>query len=144
MAHDYGYIKRTEGADGDHVDAFIGDNPESQSVYVVDQRNADGTFDEHKVMLGFDDEASARAGYLANYSKGWKGLGDIRAMTMDEFKGGLKRATLLDQQQKPLRQAMIQIMRRKLLRQRLRRIPAMTLMHRAAKRKQRQSQAPKG
>lgn len=89
MAHDYGYIKRTEGADGDHVDAFIGDNPESQSVYVVDQRNADGTFDEHKVMLGFDDEASARAGYLANYSKGWKGLGDIRTMTMDEFKGWL-------------------------------------------------------
>lgn len=90
MAHDYGYIKRTEGADGDHVDAFIGDNPESQSVYVVDQRNADGTFDEHKVMLGFDDEASARAGYLANYSKGWKGLGDIRTMTMDEFKGWIK------------------------------------------------------
>ncbi|MGL4626961.1 MAG: LPD5 domain-containing protein, partial [Plesiomonas shigelloides] len=89
MAHDYGYIKRTEGADGDHVDAFIGDNPESQNVYVVDQRNADGTFDEHKVMLGFDDEASARAGYLANYSKGWKGLGDIRSMTMDEFKGWL-------------------------------------------------------
>lgn len=90
MAHDYGYIKRTEGADGDHVDAFIGDNPESQNVYVVDQRNADGTFDEHKVMLGFDDEASARAGYLANYSKGWKGLGDVRTMTMDEFKGWIK------------------------------------------------------
>ncbi|MCX2533693.1 hypothetical protein OQ486_09410 [Plesiomonas shigelloides] len=90
MAHDYGYIKRTEGADGDHVDAFIGDNPESQNVYVVDQRNADGTFDEHKVMLGFDDETSARAGYLANYSKGWKGLGDVRSMTMDEFKGWIK------------------------------------------------------
>ncbi|WP_039045379.1 LPD38 domain-containing protein [Plesiomonas shigelloides] len=89
MAHDYGYIKRTEGADGDHVDVFIGDNPESQNVYVIDQRNTDGTFDEHKVMLGFDDEASARAGYLANYSKGWKGLGDVRTMTMNEFKGWL-------------------------------------------------------
>ncbi|MGY3944807.1 LPD38 domain-containing protein [Aeromonas tecta] len=91
MAHDYGYIKRTEGADGDHVDVFIGDQPESEQVYVVDQVDPQtGKFDEHKVMLGFADEAAARAGYLANYEPGWKGLGTIKAMPVKAFKRWLK------------------------------------------------------
>lgn len=91
MAHDYGYIKRTEGADGDHVDVFIGDQPESEQVYVVDQVDPKtGKFDEHKVMLGFADEAAARAGYLANYEPGWKGLGAIKAMPVKAFKRWLK------------------------------------------------------
>ncbi|WP_421215966.1 LPD38 domain-containing protein [Aeromonas enteropelogenes] len=91
MAHDYGYIKRTEGADGDHVDVFIGDQPESEQVYVVDQVDPKtGKFDEHKVMLGFPDEASAKAGYQANYQPGWKGMGAIKAMPMTDFKAWLK------------------------------------------------------
>ncbi|MGL6576487.1 hypothetical protein ACSZOM_10305 [Aeromonas hydrophila] len=91
MAHDYGYIKRTEGADGDHVDVFIGDQPESEQVYVVDQVDPKtGKFDEHKVMLGFGDEAAARAGYLANYEQGWEGLGAIKAMPLDQFKHWLE------------------------------------------------------
>jgi len=62
MAHDYGYIKRTLGADGGHVDVFIGDQPDSETVYVVDQVDpGTGKFDEHKVMMGFADESSARA-----------------------------------------------------------------------------------
>ncbi|MGE6115267.1 LPD38 domain-containing protein [Aeromonas salmonicida] len=91
MAHDYGYIKRTLGADGDHVDVFIGDQPDSETVYVVDQVDPKtGKFDEHKVMMGFADEQAARAGYLANYEKGWKGLGTIKAMPVDEFKTWVK------------------------------------------------------
>ncbi|WP_257621847.1 LPD38 domain-containing protein [Aeromonas hydrophila] len=91
MAHDYGYIKRTEGADGDHVDVFIGDQPESEQVDVVDQVDPKtGKFDEHKVMLGFGDEAAARAGYLANYEQGWEGLGAIKAMPLDQFKHWLE------------------------------------------------------
>lgn len=91
MAHDYGYIKRTEGADGDHVDVFLGDNPDSQQVFVVNQVDPDtGKFDEHKVMLGFDSEQDARAGYLANYQADWKGLGDIQAMPVEGFKRWLK------------------------------------------------------
>lgn len=91
MAHDYGYIKRTEGADGDHVDVLIGDQLDSETVYVVDQVDPKtGKFDEHKVMLGFYDEAAARAGYLANYEQGWKGLGTIKAMPLDEFKHWVK------------------------------------------------------
>lgn len=92
LKHHYGYIRRTEGADGDHVDVFLGPRSEDADapVFVVDQVNADGSFDEHKVMLGFDDEASARAGYLANYSKGWQGLSAIKQMSTAEFKAWLK------------------------------------------------------
>lgn len=91
MAHDYGYIKRTLGADGDHVDVFIGDQPDSETVYVVDQVDPKtGKFDEHKVMMGFADEQAAQAGYLANYEKGWKGLGSIKAMPVEEFKRWVK------------------------------------------------------
>ena len=91
MAHDYGYIKRTLGADGDHVDVFIGDRPDSETVYVVDQVDPKtGKFDEHKVMMGFANEQAARDGYLANYEKGWKGLGSIKAMQVEEFKRWVK------------------------------------------------------
>ncbi|WCL51516.1 ParB N-terminal domain-containing protein [Leptospira sp. GIMC2001] len=82
----YGYFKRTEGKDGDHVDVFIGPNVLSEIVFIVNQNNADGKFDEHKVMLGFDTEAEAKEGYLKNYSPGWKGLGSIISMTIDQFK----------------------------------------------------------
>ncbi|MFB2873695.1 LPD38 domain-containing protein [Aeromonas jandaei] len=91
MAHDYGYIKRTTGADGDHVDVFIGDQPDSETVYVVDQVDPKtGKFDEHKVMMGFADEKAALDGYLANYEKGWKGLSAIKAMPVEEFKRWVK------------------------------------------------------
>ncbi|MGU5731430.1 LPD38 domain-containing protein [Aeromonas jandaei] len=91
MAHDYGYIKRALGADGDHVDVFIGDRPDSEMVYVVDQVDPKtGKFDEHKVMMGFADEQAARDGYLANYEKGWKGLSAIKAMPVEEFKRWVK------------------------------------------------------
>lgn len=91
MAHDYGYIKRTLGADGDHVDVFIGDRPDSETVYVVDQVDPKtGKFDEHKVMMGFADEQAAQAGYLANYEEGWKGLGSIKAMPVEAFKRWVK------------------------------------------------------
>ncbi|WP_421346076.1 LPD38 domain-containing protein [Aeromonas veronii] len=87
MTHDYGYIKRTLGADGDHVDVFIGDQLDSETVYVVDQVDPKtGKFDEHKVLMGFADEQAARDGYLANYEKDWKGLGAIKAMPIAVFK----------------------------------------------------------
>ncbi|MEE9705840.1 PLxRFG domain-containing protein [Aeromonas veronii] len=91
MTHDYGYIKRTLGADGDHVDVFIGDKPDSETVYVVDQVDPiTGKFDEHKVMMGFSDEQAAREGYLGNYEAGWKGLGAIKAMPVESFKRWVK------------------------------------------------------
>ena len=89
MHSHYGYIKKTEGADGDHVDVFVGPNPESEKVFIVDQINPDGSFDEHKVMLGYDSPLRAKTGYSKNYSKGWK-VGPITSMSVDEFKEWLK------------------------------------------------------
>lgn len=91
MKAHYGYIKGTVGKDKDHIDTFIGENPNSVQVFVVDQVNPKtGKFDEHKVMLGYDSEEAARTGYLENYEKGWKGLGSMTPMTIDEFKSWLK------------------------------------------------------
>nr|MBC8465649.1 hypothetical protein [bacterium] len=88
----YGYIKRTEGADGEQVDVFINPKtPESDNVFVVFQNDPKtGKFDEHKVMMGYQSPSQAKRGYLSNYEQGWKGLGSIEEMTHDEFKAWLK------------------------------------------------------
>lgn len=93
MAHHYGYVKGTVGKDKDHVDFFMGPNPESKKVFVVDQTNKDGSFDEHKAMLGFNTIEEARAGYLANYEPGWTGLGAISEMPASAFKSWAKDGT---------------------------------------------------
>jgi len=98
MKHTYGYFKRTEGRDGDQVDVFIGEEPESENVYVVDQVLR-GKFDEHKVMMGFTSIDAAKAGYLANFEKGWNGLGEITEMGVDKFKAWLDKGN----QKKPIR-----------------------------------------
>lgn len=88
--HDtYGYIRGKFGKDGDHLDMFINDKADLDNwdgdVFVVDQVNPDGSFDEHKVMYGYDSMDNAEKAYLANYSKGWKGLGNITGASKDEF-----------------------------------------------------------
>lgn len=75
MNNTYGYIRGTEGVDGDHIDVFLAENMDKwdgKYVFVVDQYNPDGTFDEHKVMLGFNSMEEARSAYLSNYEKGWE------------------------------------------------------------------------
>ena len=86
MHNTYGYIRGTESVDGDHIDIFLSDNPADGNVFVVDQVNKDGSFDEHKVMYGFADVESAKQAYLSNYKKGWQGLGNITEVSKDEFK----------------------------------------------------------
>ena len=88
--HDtYGYIRGKFGKDGDHLDMFINDKADLDNwngdVFVVDQVNPDGSFDEHKVMYGYDSMDDAKKAYLANYSDGWKGLGNITGASKDEF-----------------------------------------------------------
>lgn len=86
MSNTYGYIRGTEGVDGDHIDVFLGPDMNSDMVYVVDQVNTDGSFDEHKVMMGFSSLEDARSAYLSNYEEGWQGLGNITGVALDEFK----------------------------------------------------------
>jgi hypothetical protein len=92
MQHDYGYIRGTEGNDGDHVDVFLG--PEYKDpkhpVHVVNQHDSDThAFDEHKVMMGFPDEDSAMEAYHGNYPDGWTGAHSVSAMPIAEFKSWL-------------------------------------------------------
>jgi hypothetical protein len=86
MNNTYGYIRGTESVDGDHIDVFLGPDMNSDIVYVVDQVNTDGSFDEHKVMMGFSSLEDARSAYLSNYGEGWQGLGNITGVALDEFK----------------------------------------------------------
>lgn len=92
MPHDYGYIKGTEGADGDHIDTFIGPNPQSETVFVIDTKNPEtGKFDEHKSFVGFDSMDEAKNAF----SKAYPGVAvshymGSKEMTMPEFKVWVK------------------------------------------------------
>ncbi len=96
LQNHYGYFKGSVGADKDHVDVFLTDraNDPNLPVFVVDQVNRDGTFDEHKVVMGAANESDARATYLGNYAKGWSGLGAITQMTQDQFKAWVSDAAM--------------------------------------------------
>lgn len=90
MHNTYGYFRGTEGVDGDHIDVFLSndiDGWNGTQVFVVDQYNPDGTFDEHKVMLGFNDASDAKNNYLANYKKGWENGRriDVSAVSLADF-----------------------------------------------------------
>jgi len=95
----YGYIKGTVGADSEkgaaaheveQVDVFVNpdkDISQDNPIFIIDQSTEDGvTFDEHKIMMGFDSEQAASEAYLANYTKDWKGLKQITQATQEEFK----------------------------------------------------------
>ena len=89
---DYGYFKGVQGRDKDQLDMFMGPNPQSQKVFIVNQRTdhkqvvAPNNFDEHKVMLGFDRYDDAVKGYRDAYPRGWEGLGSVSVMTLPQFK----------------------------------------------------------
>ena len=90
MHNTYGYIRGAVGVDGDHIDVFLSndiDGWNGHKVFVVDQYNPNGTFDEHKVMLGFNDADEAKSDYLANYEKGWEDGRriDITGVNLEDF-----------------------------------------------------------
>lgn len=86
MNNDYGYIRGTEGVDGDHIDVFLSDNPEQGNVYVIDQVNQKtGEYDESKVMYGFNSLEEAKDAYLANFEEGWK-VGVVSGVSKEEFR----------------------------------------------------------
>jgi DNA repair protein RadC/GNAT superfamily N-acetyltransferase len=89
----YGYVKRTTGKDGDQVDVYIGPNPKSRQVYIIDQIDPKSReFDEHKVMLGFDDQSEAMAAYDQAFSDGTgeSRRGAVTPMSMDAFRKWLR------------------------------------------------------
>lgn len=86
MHFDYGYIRGSEGTDGDHVDCYLGDNMDAKKVYIVHQNDpVTHKYDEDKCMLGFDTLEDAKKAYLMQYDRpGF--LGKIDTMDFDEFK----------------------------------------------------------
>ncbi len=89
MRSHYGFFigkgKKMKGADGDAVDVFVGPNPESEIIFVIDQFNPDGLWDEHKCVVGVDSAEEARLLYLSNYSPSWTGFGGIVEMNLEQF-----------------------------------------------------------
>lgn len=90
MNNTYGYIRGAVGVDGDHIDVFLSndiDGWNGRKVFVVDQYNPDGSFDEHKVMLGFNDVDEAKSDYLANYETGWENGRriDVSTVNLEDF-----------------------------------------------------------
>ena len=92
LQDNYGYIKATTGNDKEQVDVFVGSLAETaDNVYVVDQVDpSSGAFDEHKIMLGYSSQKDAELAYRRNYSKDWKGMGEVTEMPVAEFKTWVK------------------------------------------------------
>ena len=97
MPAHYGRILGTKGADGDHVDFYMGDMENSDFVLIVNQVDAEtGAWDEHKVILGTGSEAQARRIYEQGFSdgKGKDRIGSATATSFDGFKAWLDGADL--------------------------------------------------
>jgi hypothetical protein len=89
MSH-YGYVAGTKGADGDGVDVFLGPFPESRKVWVLNQTDAAGAFDEHKLLLGFPDEQAAVDAYRFSYSPGWDRFKPPIRLSLDQLRWWLR------------------------------------------------------
>lgn len=94
MNNTYGYFLGTLGKDKDHIDVFINDDADLDKfdgkIFIIDQVNKDGSFDEHKIMYGFKNRVLAARAYLSNYEKGWTGLGNITGVSKERFDKWIK------------------------------------------------------
>lgn len=98
MPDHYGYLRQTDGADGDQLDCYVGPNPASDQVWIIDTRNPrTGLFDEHKVMLGYDSEPQVLKTFADGYTDGsvLRRLGTITPVTMDQFKEWLMKGDFM-------------------------------------------------
>ena len=87
----YGYIRLTEGTDGDHLDCYIGPNKDSRRLFIVHQVDPNTKqFDEDKVMLGFDTAEAAKTAYLAQYDNpGF--FGTMEVTDIEKFKAMIEK-----------------------------------------------------
>ena len=87
MQHHYGYIKNTTGADGDEIDVFVKNHLDSdpEHAYIIRQLNSDGSFDEHKIIIGAETEDEAKEIYHSNFEAGWQGFGSIERIAMADL-----------------------------------------------------------
>ena len=86
LKNHYGYFSNSKGKDGDNIDVFLGNNQDSNIIYVIDQKKENGAFDESKVMLGFNSKKEAKDAYLSNFDKNWGGFKSITGVHKNIFK----------------------------------------------------------
>lgn len=94
MPHHYGFVSGVKGFDGDELDCFVGPNPMSKKVFIVNQKDKEGNFDEHKCMLGFDNIEQATQGYNSSYSPGWDGFDSIVEIDWKTFDDWMNSGTI--------------------------------------------------
>lgn len=87
MKFPYGYIKGTEGADGDGVDVYVGPDKGADFAYVVHQKDPQtGKYDEDKIMLGFGSKKEAKEAFMDHYDDPEGFLGPISEVSMDRLR----------------------------------------------------------
>ena len=96
MLYTYGYLENTIGSDQDEIDVFIGPLVDNfTDVFIVTQITpSTGLFDEHKVLLGFSNIDEAKAAYLSSYTPDWKGLKNIKLISLSDLKEWLANKTI--------------------------------------------------
>lgn len=95
----YGYIKKTEAADGEHCDVYLGPDLRSNKVFVIDQIHLGSKkYDEAKIMIGFPNRGVALANYRAAFSDGRGGerIGGVTEMSITDLKNWLRHGDTTD------------------------------------------------
>ena len=96
MNYPYGRIIGVQrlGHDGDHIDCYVGDNRQSDKVYIIHIKNCvTGKYDEDKIMLGFNNQKEVIAAFKTQYDNFSKIFDGIEKMSIYEFKECLKKKT---------------------------------------------------
>jgi len=97
LQNSYGYIRKTKAEDGDFLDVFLADHPQSQLVYTFDFLTPDHEHDETKAVMGARNINEAKTVIRKNYPDGWLDtrIGEIRGMTTQQFREWLKKQKML-------------------------------------------------
>jgi len=88
MQYDYGYIRNTQGRDGDEIDVMMGPLQQCSDAYVIHMvdmgPDVSERQDEDKVMLGFPSAGAARQAFHSHYPPDF--YGGMTVVPVSEFK----------------------------------------------------------
>jgi GNAT superfamily N-acetyltransferase len=80
----YGYVRGTVDADGMHTDVLLGKHPENENAFVVDHLDPSGQFQQHKLLVGFNNKLSAMRAYRSLFPD--NPLGPVSEVKTHELK----------------------------------------------------------
>jgi hypothetical protein len=78
-AHD-GIVRGLDGQGRHQVKAWVGDDPDAKTAYLLEQQHPDGAHDEEKLVLGFKDPVSAVQTLMKHYPKDGHPITSIRQL----------------------------------------------------------------